>query len=114
MRGAAEAAEWVAARRLQRDSGAIPAQTGDRAEEGGEYAEQRPGWARGPDLVGDRGAHHGVTAKDVRWLGTGLLLLGALLGCVLLLLAYEGFLIYQLAAGPGLAFSVSLSPLTFW
>jgi hypothetical protein len=60
-----------------------------------------------------RGAHRGAAAthtavKSIRWLGTGLLLLGGLLGCALFLLAYEGCIIYQLATGPNLAFSVPL------
>jgi hypothetical protein len=57
-----------------------------------------------------RGAHRGrgTAAKDIRWLGTGLLLLGGLLGGALVLLAYEGCIIYQLATGPNLAFSVPL------
>ena len=57
-----------------------------------------------------RGAHRGrgTPAKDIRWLGTGLLLLGGLLACVLALLAYEGFIICQLATGPNLFFSVPL------
>jgi len=56
-----------------------------------------------------RGAYRGAAAKDIRWLGTGLLLLGGVLGGILFLLAYEGFLIYQLAAGPSLAFSASFT-----
>jgi hypothetical protein len=54
-----------------------------------------------------RGAHrgHGTAAKDLRWLGTGLLLLSGLLAGALLLLAYEGCIIYQLATGPNLLFS---------
>lgn len=67
---------------------------------------------RGTALARDayRGAHRGrgTAAKDIRWLGTGLLLLGGLLGGVLVLLAYEGFIIYQLATGPKLLFSVTL------
>ena len=60
-----------------------------------------------------RGAHRGAAAthtaaKSIRWLGTGLLLLGGLLGCALFLLAYEGCIIYQLATGPNLLFSVPL------
>ncbi len=60
-----------------------------------------------------RGAHRGAgarnsAAKSIRWLGTGLLLLGALLAGLLFLLAYEGRIIYQLAVGPNLAFSVTL------
>jgi hypothetical protein len=37
---------------------------------------------RGTALASDayRGAHRGTAAKNLRWLGTGLLLLGALLG----------------------------------
>lgn len=67
---------------------------------------------RGTALACDayRGAHRGKAkaAKDIRWLGTGLLLLGGLLGCAVFLLAYEGGIIYQLAAGPNLIFSVTL------
>jgi hypothetical protein len=67
---------------------------------------------RGTALARDayRGAHRGrgTAAKDLRWLGTGLLLLGALLACALVLLAYEGCIIHQLAAGPNLLFSVPL------
>ena len=67
---------------------------------------------RGTALAADayRGAHRGrgTTVKDIRWLGTGLLLLGGLLACALVLLAYEGCIIYQLAVGPNLIFSVSL------
>ena len=69
---------------------------------------------RGTALAADayyRGAHRGrgTAAKDIRWLGTGLLLLSGLLACALVLLAYEGWIIYQLAAGPNLPFSVSLA-----
>jgi hypothetical protein len=64
---------------------------------------------RGTALASDayRGAHRGkgTAAKDIRWLGTGLLLLGGLLACALFLLAQEGLIIYQLAAGPNLAIS---------
>ena len=49
-----------------------------------------------------------TAAKSIRWLGTGLLLLGGLLACALLLLAYEGCIIYQVATGPNLLFSVPL------
>ena len=71
---------------------------------------------RGTVLAGGayRGAHRGrgTAAKDIRWLGTGLLLLGALLACslavALFLLAYEGCIIYQLATGPNLLFSIPL------
>jgi hypothetical protein len=60
-----------------------------------------------------RGAHRGAparntAAKSIRWLGTGLLLLGALLGYALVLLAYEGCIIYWLATGPNLIVSVLL------
>ena len=60
-----------------------------------------------------RGAHRGAgarntAAKSIRWLGTGLLLAGGLLGGLLVLLAYEGCIIYQLATGPNLLFSVPL------
>jgi hypothetical protein len=71
---------------------------------------------RGTALASDayRGAHRGApawntAAKSIRWLGTGLLLLGGLLGCALFLLAYEGRIIYQLATGPNLTFSVTLA-----
>ncbi len=68
---------------------------------------------RGTALAWDayRGAHRGrgTAAKDIRWLGTGLLLLGGLLGGTLFLLAYEGCIIYQLATGPNLPFSVTLA-----
>ena len=40
--------------------------------------------------------------------GTGLLLLAGLLACALVLLAYEGCIIYELAVGPDLAFSVTI------
>lgn len=67
---------------------------------------------RGTALASDayRGAHRGKAkaAEDIRWLGTGLLLLGGLLGCAVFLLAYEGCIIYQLATGPALIFSVPL------
>ncbi len=67
---------------------------------------------RGTVLAADayRGAHRGrgTAAKDIRWLGTGLLLLGALLVCSLFLLAYEGCIIYQLVTGPNLLFSIPL------
>jgi hypothetical protein len=70
---------------------------------------------RGTALASDayHGAHRGAparntAAKSIRWLGTGLLLAGALLAGALFLLAYEGCIIYQLAAGPNLAFSVPL------
>ena len=60
-----------------------------------------------------RGAHRGAgarntAAKSIRWLGTGLLLAGGILGGLLVLLAYEGCIIYQLATGPNLLFSVPL------
>jgi hypothetical protein len=55
-----------------------------------------------------RGAHRGGAAKTVRWLAVGLLLLGALLGPLLALLAYEGYIIYQLIAGASLIFSATL------
>jgi hypothetical protein len=70
---------------------------------------------RGTALASDayHGAHRGAparntAAKSIRWLGTGLLLLGGVLGGALFLLAYEGCIIYQLATGPNLAFSVPL------
>jgi ABC-type Fe3+ transport system permease subunit len=52
-----------------------------------------------------RGADRGGAVKSIRWLAVGLLLLSALLGAPLALLAYEGYIIYQLgkvAAGAGL------------
>jgi hypothetical protein len=71
---------------------------------------------RGTALASDayRGAHRGAparntAAKSIRWLGTGLLLLGGLLGGALFLLAQEGCIIYQLATGPNLYFSVTLA-----
>ena len=71
---------------------------------------------RGTALASDayRGAHRGAparntAAKSIRWLGIGLLLLGALLVGVLFLLAQEGCIIYQLATGPNLYFSVTLA-----
>jgi hypothetical protein len=70
---------------------------------------------RGTALAADayRGTHRGTAAKNtaaksIRWLGTGLLLLAGLLSCALVLLAYEGGIIYELAVGPNLAFSVTL------
>jgi hypothetical protein len=71
-------------------------------------ADTLRGTALAPDAY--RGAHRGrgTAAKDLRWLGTGLLLLGGLLGGLLFLLAYEGCIIFQLATGPNLAFSVPL------
>jgi hypothetical protein len=70
---------------------------------------------RGTALAADayRGAHRGAAArntaaKSIRWLGAGLLLLAGLLGCALVLLAYEGAIIYQLAVGPNLAFCLTL------
>jgi hypothetical protein len=70
---------------------------------------------RGTALAADayRGAHRGAAArntaaKSIRWLGTGLLLLAGLLACALVLLAYEGRIIYELAVGPDLAFSVTI------
>jgi hypothetical protein len=67
--------------------------------------------ALAPDAY--HGAHRGAparntAAKSIRWLGTGLLLAGALLAGALVLLAYEGCIIYQLATGPNLLFSVPL------
>lgn len=74
-------------------------------------ADTLRGTALAPDAY--RGAHRGAgarntAAKSIRWLGTGLLLAGGLLACALFLLAYEGCIIYQLAAGPNLLFSVPL------
>ena len=51
-----------------------------------------------------RGAHRGGAVKTIRWLAVGLLLLGAPLA----LLAYEGYIIYQLIAGASLIFSATL------
>ena len=60
-----------------------------------------------------RGAHRGAARaplpRSIRWLGTGLLLLSVLLSLTLFPLAYEGFIIYQLATGPNLPFSVTLA-----
>jgi len=74
-------------------------------------ADTLRGTALAPDAY--HGAHRGAparntAAKSIRWLGTGLLLAGALLACALVLLAYEGCIIYQLATGPSLLFSVPL------
>jgi hypothetical protein len=79
-------------------------------------ADTLRGTALAPDAY--HGAHRGAparntAAKSIRWLGTGLLLAGALLACALVLLAYEGCIIYQLAAGPNLAFSVPLVLVNF-
>jgi hypothetical protein len=70
---------------------------------------------RGTALASDtyRGAHRGAPARataaqSIRWLGTGLLLLGGLLICALCLLANECNIIYQLVTGPALIFSVPL------
>jgi hypothetical protein len=73
---------------------------------------------RGTTLAPDayRGAHRGVhqggAVKTIRWLAVGLLLLSALLsallGALLALLAYEGYIIYQLIAGASLIFSATL------
>ena len=75
---------------------------------------------RGTVLASDayRGAHRGAPARDtaaksIRWVGTGLLLLGGLMGGTLVLLAYEGCIIYQLATGPNLPFSVTLALCNF-
>ena len=75
-------------------------------------ADTLRGTALAPEAY--RGAHRGAparntAAKSIRWLGTGLLLLGGLLGGALVLLAYEGCIIYQLATGPNLPFSVTLA-----
>jgi len=74
-------------------------------------ADTLRGTALAPDAY--HGSHRGAparntAAKSVRWLGTGLLLAGGLLGCLLFLVAYEGCIIYQLASGPNLPFSVTL------
>jgi hypothetical protein len=57
------------------------------------------------------GAHRGKATKNIRWLGTGLLLLGGLLVLLpvaaLALLYPEARDIHQLAAGPNLAYGVS-------
>ena len=69
---------------------------------------------RGTALASEayRGAHRGrgTAAKDIRWLSTGLLLLAGLLGCALVLAAYEYCIIYQLVTGPNLLLSVPLVP----
>src|SRR5262249_53224452 len=57
------------------------------------------------------GARRGGAANPTRWLAAGLLLLGALFGALLALLAlpaYEGYIVYQLIAGASLAFSATL------
>ena len=65
---------------------------------------------RGTTLAPDayRGAHRGGAVKTIRWLAVGLLLLSALLGTLLALLAYEGYIIYQLIAGASLIFGATL------
>jgi hypothetical protein len=68
---------------------------------------------RGTTLAPDayRGAHPGGAVKTIRWLAVGLLLLSALLGtllALLALLAYEGYIIYQLIAGASLIFGATL------
>ena len=55
-----------------------------------------------------RGAHRGGAVKTIRWLAVGLLLISALLGALLALLAYEGYIIYQLIVGASLIFSATL------
>ena len=59
---------------------------------------------RGTTLAPDayRGAHRGGAVKTIRWLAVGLLLLSAPLGALLALLAYEGYIVYQLIAGASL------------
>ncbi|HEY2262767.1 MAG TPA: hypothetical protein VGI96_09095 [Streptosporangiaceae bacterium] len=56
-----------------------------------------------------RGARRDGVAKTIRLLAVGLLVLGVLLGGVLALLAYEGYLIDQLITGASVAFSASLA-----
>jgi hypothetical protein len=65
---------------------------------------------RGTTLAPDayRGAHRGGAVKTIHWLAVGLLLFSALLGALLALLAYEGYIIYQLIAGASLIFSATL------
>lgn len=63
-------------------------------------ADTLRGTVRAPETY--HGAHRGAPARDsaaksIRWLGTGLLLLGVLLVGVLFLLATEGWIIYQRA-----------------
>jgi hypothetical protein len=55
-----------------------------------------------------RGSHRGGAAKSIRWLASGLLLLGALLCGLLALLAYESYIISKLIAGASLSFSAVL------
>ncbi len=56
-----------------------------------------------------RGAHRGGSAKTIRWLATGLLLLGALLCAPLFLLAWEGYIIDQLITGASVAIGATLA-----
>jgi hypothetical protein len=56
-----------------------------------------------------RGAHRGGSAKTIRWLATGLLLLGALPCAPLFLLAWEGYIIDQLITGGGVAVGATLA-----
>ena len=56
-----------------------------------------------------RGAHRGGSVKTIRWLATGLLLLGALLCAPLFLLAWEGYIIDQLITGGGVAVGATLA-----
>jgi hypothetical protein len=56
-----------------------------------------------------RGAHRGGPVKTIRWLATGLLLLGALLCVPLYLLAWEGYIIDQLITGASVAVGATLA-----
>src|SRR5262249_3121457 len=91
----------------------------DRAAACGPHAGVRRGHAaRGDPGTGrlPRGSpggspgrpHGGGPVKSIRGLPAALLLLGPLLGPLLALLAYEGYIVYQLTAGPSLIFSVTL------
>jgi len=72
----------------------------------GHAARDDPGTGRLPR--GSPGAHRGGAVKTIRWLAVGLLLISALLGALLALLAYEGYIIYQLIVGASLIFSATL------
>jgi hypothetical protein len=72
----------------------------------GHSARDDPGTGRLPR--GSPGAPPRGSAKAIRWLAVGLLLLGAPLGALLALLAYEGYIAYQLIAGASLIFSATL------
>jgi len=88
-----------------------------RAAAGGPHAGLRRGHAAWDDPGtgrlprGSPGGSPGRAVKTIRWLVAGLLLLSALLGALLALLAllaYEGYIIYQLIAGASLIFSATL------